>query len=474
MPRIQPGGSAKVDLSDPTLKAAFVTVVTGLSPNISAGTANAGLIQAAIDAAGAAGGGNVIIPAGTWYCAPLALRTNVRLSGTSWNSVLKLANGANAHFITLFDGNTEQTGIADLALDCNGVNQTSGNGVHLDNGTFTNSRTWPSAGDPNHYMRRVLIHDARGHGLYTAGTWSQSHFDGVFVYTSGLNNFRIESPDNFFYNCVSAKSGAEGFYFASNSNHGYNLKSWLSGAVDATNGQGYVVSGVDRIDLIGCEAQDNRKHGLSLVTSTQANIVGFRANRNGLGADGNGGVGDGMFASGLTNSRIDAVAYDHNNGGLKQRWGYNLGSGNDGNIVTFAIGNHQDNSVPGIGSWGPGSLVTMTWLGKPVAQPAAPIPITTQAGASYTLALTDLGTEVDMTAATATTVTIPPNSSVAFPINASIIIRQYGAGQVTIANGAGVTLRAAGGALKTAAQYAALTLTKKATDEWFIDGYATT
>lgn len=457
-------------LSDTALRAAFVTIVSGLSTSTSAGTANAALIQAALDAAVAAGGGTVVVPAGTWTSAPLRLRTNVTLSGLGrWGTVLRLANGANTHFITLFDGNTEMAGLVDLRLDCNGANQTGGNGVHLDNASFTNSRSWPSAGDPNHYLRRVMIHDAKGHGVYTVGTWSQSHFDGVFVYTSGLNNFRVESPDNFFYNCVSAKAGAEGFYFASNSNHAVNCKSWLSGAVDATNGQGYVVSGVDRIDLIGCEAQDNRKHGLSLVTTTQANIVGFRANRNGLGAAGTGGVGDGMFASGLTNSRIEVVAYDHNNGGLKQRWGYNLGAGNDGNIVTFVIGVNQDSSVPGIGSWGPGSLVAMTWLGKPVAQPVPPVAATTQAGTAYTLALADMGTVVESNNAAAVTLTVPTDAAVAFPIGTVIQVVQYGAGTVTIA-GAGVTLDSRGGALRTSARYGVVSLRKRAVNEWVVSG----
>jgi hypothetical protein len=97
---------------------------------------------------------------------------------------------------------------------------------------------------------------------------------------------------------------------------------------------------------------------------------------------------------------------------------------------------------------------------------------TTQAGTTYTLALADADTGVKFSAATAVTVTVPTNATVAFPVGTTITLRQTGAGQVTV-SGAGVTLNAAGGALKTAAQYAALTLTKDATDTWFVDGYAT-
>ena len=97
----------------------------------------------------------------------------------------------------------------------------------------------------------------------------------------------------------------------------------------------------------------------------------------------------------------------------------------------------------------------------------------TQQAADYTLALGDAGTEVEGTKATAQTITVPPNSSVAFAVGTVINIRQYGAGQVTVAAGAGVTLRAPYGT-KTAAQYSTLSLIQRATDEWVISGDATT
>jgi hypothetical protein len=456
-----------------TLGAALVGTVRNIAADgASTGSANnATVIQAAVDAVGAAGGGTVQIPHGTWITGPIALRTNVTLAGESWASVLQLKAGSNANFVTLFDGNTEHTGIDNLMLDCNGANQTAGNGVHLDNTGYTNNRSFPSSGDPNHYMRRVFVRNAFGHGVYTAGTWSQSHFDGVFSYLSGLNNFRIESPDNHLYNCTSAKSGNEGFYLASNSNRLVNCKSWLSGAVTAVNGQGFVVSGVDRLDFIGCEAQDNRKHGFALNTTTQLNMVGCRANRNGLGADGNGGVGDGIYLFNVTNSIVELVSYDHNNGGVKQRWTYNCDTGNDGNAVTIVAGVGQD-TVPGIGSFGPNSRVVMTYLGKPVPQSAAPALATQQTGTTYTFVAADAGTAVEGSNASAQAFTIPPNSSVAFPVGTVIQVFQAGAGQITIAPGAGVTLRNRGALYKTAGQYASISVRKRATDEWVVAGDA--
>jgi len=94
---------------------------------------------------------------------------------------------------------------------------------------------------------------------------------------------------------------------------------------------------------------------------------------------------------------------------------------------------------------------------------------TTQAN-DYTLALADASTAVEMTKATATTLTVPPNADVAFPVGTVIEVFQAGAGQVTIAAGAGVTLRAAGAKLKLTGQYSGASLRKRATNEWVVAG----
>ena len=90
--------------------------------------------------------------------------------------------------------------------------------------------------------------------------------------------------------------------------------------------------------------------------------------------------------------------------------------------------------------------------------------------ASYTLALTDNGKLVEMNVATANNLTVPLNSSVAFPIGTKIDIAQYGAGQTTVVATSGVTVRSAGGALKLAVQYSGATLVKIGTDEWYLFG----
>jgi len=77
---------------------------------------------------------------------------------------------------------------------------------------------------------------------------------------------------------------------------------------------------------------------------------------------------------------------------------------------------------------------------------------------------------VTLTNASPITLTVPPNSSVAFPVGANITIIALGAGQVTVAEGSGVTIRSAGSDLKLTEQYSTATLIKIATDTWLLVG----
>jgi hypothetical protein len=97
------------------------------------------------------------------------------------------------------------------------------------------------------------------------------------------------------------------------------------------------------------------------------------------------------------------------------------------------------------------------------------VPENPQTGTSYTLSLSDAGRMVTLNNASAISLTIPTEATVAFPVDTRIDILQYGAGQVTI-GGAGVTIRSAGSRLKLSGQYAAATLWKKDANEWVLIG----
>ena len=89
--------------------------------------------------------------------------------------------------------------------------------------------------------------------------------------------------------------------------------------------------------------------------------------------------------------------------------------------------------------------------------------------ASYTLVLDDKNKIVEMNVASGNNLTVPPNSSVAFPVGSQINILQVGAGQTTVVQGAGVTVNAAPG-LKLRTQWSYATLIKRATNTWVLVG----
>ena len=93
-----------------------------------------------------------------------------------------------------------------------------------------------------------------------------------------------------------------------------------------------------------------------------------------------------------------------------------------------------------------------------------------QKTSSYTLSsLTERDDLIEMGSASALTLTIPPASAVDYPVGTSIDILQTGAGQVTIAAGAGVTVNATPG-LKLRTTWSSCTLFKRAQNTWVVYG----
>jgi hypothetical protein len=91
-----------------------------------------------------------------------------------------------------------------------------------------------------------------------------------------------------------------------------------------------------------------------------------------------------------------------------------------------------------------------------------------QTGTTYTPVLADNGKLVTLSNASAITLTVPTNASVAYATGAQINIQQIDAGQVTIAGDTGVTVNGTGTKLRT--QWSAATLVKTATDSWTLIG----
>jgi hypothetical protein len=98
------------------------------------------------------------------------------------------------------------------------------------------------------------------------------------------------------------------------------------------------------------------------------------------------------------------------------------------------------------------------------------LPFNAQVGTTYTPVLTDAGDVVTLTNGSAITVTIPTNSSVAFPVGTQITFAQMGVGQVTFTNAVGVTIYSTNSQLKLRTQYSSGTIIKTATNTWLLIG----
>ena len=108
-----------------------------------------------------------------------------------------------------------------------------------------------------------------------------------------------------------------------------------------------------------------------------------------------------------------------------------------------------------------------------LTSPKVNLGINTQTGTTYTTVLDDNGKLVTLSNASAITLTIPPNSSVAYPVGAQLNLAQLGAGQVTFAGGSGVTIVSTGAtasAPKLRAQYSTATAVQTSTDNWLVMG----
>jgi hypothetical protein len=92
---------------------------------------------------------------------------------------------------------------------------------------------------------------------------------------------------------------------------------------------------------------------------------------------------------------------------------------------------------------------------------------------NVTLALTDSGKHYYANAGYVTTLTVPSNANVAFPIGTTVVVINKGTGNVSISKQAEASMYLAGNSTsttRTLTSYGMATLIKTATNEWFING----
>jgi hypothetical protein len=148
--------------------------------------------------------------------------------------------------------------------------------------------------------------------------------------------------------------------------------------------------------------------------------------------------------------------------------GTGLSGGGSSGSVTLSINTSVTADLTTAQTFTNKTLTTPT-----LTSPLINVGINTQTGTSYTTVLADNGKLITQSNASAITTTIPPFSSVAYPVGAQLNFAQYGAGQVTFAQGAGVTIVSTGAsasAPKLRVQYSTATAICTSQDNWLIVG----
>lgn len=148
--------------------------------------------------------------------------------------------------------------------------------------------------------------------------------------------------------------------------------------------------------------------------------------------------------------------------------GTGLSGGGSSGAVTLAI----DTSVTADLTTSQ-TLTNKTLTTPTLTSPLINVGINSQTGTSYTPVLSDNGKLITQTNASAITTTIPPFASVAYPVGAQLNFAQYGAGQVTFAQGSGVTIVSTGAtasAPKLRVQYSTATAICVSQDNWIVIG----
>ena len=143
--------------------------------------------------------------------------------------------------------------------------------------------------------------------------------------------------------------------------------------------------------------------------------------------------------------------------------GTGLSGGGSSGSVTLAI----DTSVTA-------DLTTaQTLTNKSLTSPRINLGITTDTGTSFTPAITDNGKLVTLSNTSPITVTIPPFSSVPYPVGAQLNFVGLNTGLVTFAQGAGVVIVSTGATASAPTlrvQYSSATAICTSQDNWFIAG----
>lgn len=245
-------------------------------------------LQAAINAAGAAGGGIVYFPEGTYLTSDtLGLDDNVILMGAGWGSIIKADSGHNKNILT----STDKTAIVirDLKIDGNNANNDSTRSAIL----FT--------GCTNFTVSNVKIINMYGQSI-GVGTEGNPSSDGVIKHCkiSGgtSNHIDVNSSQNvrIIDNTITGTmAGEDGIFIGHGTTEdilveGCRVDSANFGVAVSNNMFDNDTSSVRRVRIIGNSFVSNQHSGISLWGVSHSIIANNECVGNNTGAPGGSGI----------------------------------------------------------------------------------------------------------------------------------------------------------------------------------------
>lgn len=311
-------------------------------------------------------------------------------------------------------------------------------------------------------------------------------FRGCVADNVGAAGFSVANvPDTTFVDCNAQGSGFVGFYIAGLMNGqmiGCRAEWSAQYGFYVTSGYWGTGQGSGGMNMLACLSDRNNYDGVFIdaTGAAQVQITGCTFRRDGR-------AGGTTYAGVRANAATLPVVIDNvavypgvNDDGTGTLSPYAGASATGTTSFAVTSGYLHAVTAPSVNGGGNGAFVVSPMVGTATGAATSPTRIaavgpapatvaTNVKTASYTLTLADINASVEMNVAGANNLTVPPNSSVPYPIGTMIEICQYGAGQTTIVAGAGVTLRSSS-SLTTRAQYSTVSLRQRATNEWIVAG----
>lgn len=247
-------------------------------------------LQKAINAAAAAGGGQVHLDAGTYMLSAkagscLTLKSNVTLQGDGiGTTTLKLADGTGAGVTSLIKAgnNSHDVGASRLTLDGNSAHTAaiatgwlngSATQVQLDN---IEAQNFAGAGldlqgkNSQITLSHSSVHNNGGDGL-VADYLSNSTFSHNSAYANGGNGYNL-GGDVSLIDSDAYRNGGSGVFMQEGTSGARSALSVEGGVIYGNHGDGVTVSAAELFSISGADIHDNGDAGVSLEASSFGDV----------------------------------------------------------------------------------------------------------------------------------------------------------------------------------------------------------